>query len=121
MFIEIQHQKLLVVVSAREMIKKIYTVINAFPTEEKYAMGSQLRRAALSVYLNITEGCSRKSLKERERFFEIARGSLIEVDSIFDVADDLGYLKNASKDVLGQSIFNTFKLLSNLLKSTKQP
>jgi four helix bundle protein len=44
-------------------------------------MVQQIRRATLSVHLNIAEGCSRKSPSERKRFFEISRGSLIEVDT----------------------------------------
>jgi four helix bundle protein len=43
-------------------------------------MTSQIRRAALSVHLNIAEGASRKSESERERFYEISRGSIVEID-----------------------------------------
>ena len=41
----------------------------------------QIRRVATSVHLNLTEGCCRKSLKERNRYFEMLRGSVIEIDS----------------------------------------
>ena len=56
-------------------------------------MIQQIRRAALSVVLNIAEGCSRKSEAERKRFFEISRGSLIEIDAAFDIANELGTLE----------------------------
>jgi len=46
----------------------------------------QVRRAALSVHLNIAEGCSRKSKSERRRYFEIARGSVIEIDAAIGIA-----------------------------------
>ena len=62
-----------------------------FPTEEKFDMVQQIRRAALSVHLNITEGCSRKSKIERIRYFEIAIGSVIEIDSALDIAFKLSY------------------------------
>jgi four helix bundle protein len=44
-------------------------------------MASQIRRAALSFHLNIAEGSSRKSEVERKRYYEIARGSVIEIDA----------------------------------------
>ena len=64
------------------------------PADEKFGMISQIRRAALSVHLNIAEGASRKSEIERKRFYEIARGSIIEIDAALDIANDLKYLKN---------------------------
>jgi four helix bundle protein len=51
--------------------------------EERFALAQQIRRAALSVHLNIAEGCSRKSETERKRFFEVSRGSIIEIDAGF--------------------------------------
>jgi four helix bundle protein len=54
-------------------------------------MASQIRRAALSVHLNIAEGCSRRSETERKRYYEVARGSLIEIDAALDIADSLNY------------------------------
>ena len=55
-------------------------------------MSQQIRRAALSVHLNIAEGCSRRSQAERKRFYEIARGSVVEIDTALDIAVDLKYL-----------------------------
>jgi four helix bundle protein len=66
-------------------------VTKAFPADERFNMVQQVRRAALSVVLNIAEGCLRKSETERKRFFEISRGSLIEIDAAFDVANELEY------------------------------
>jgi four helix bundle protein len=47
------------------------------PSDEKFGMISQIRRAAFCVHLNIAEGASRKSENERKRYYEIARGSVI--------------------------------------------
>jgi len=49
--------------------------------------------AAISVHLNIAEGCSRKSPNERNRYFEIARGSAIEIDSAIGISFKLEYVK----------------------------
>ena len=62
------------------------------PADEKFGMISQIRRAALSVHLNIAEGASRKSETERKRFYEVARGSVIEIDAALDIANGLNYL-----------------------------
>ena len=46
----------------------------------------------MPVHLIIAEGCSRSSLKERQRVYEIVRGSLIEIDSASEIAVETGYL-----------------------------
>ena len=80
-------------------------------------MISQIRRAAVSVHLNLAEGCSRKSQKERNRYFEIARGSVIEIDSAIGIAHKLEYARLEELQPFGNSIIRTFKLLSGLIKS----
>jgi four helix bundle protein len=59
-------------------------------------MVQQIRRAAMSVHLNIAEGCSRKSIVERRRFFEIARGSVIEIDTAIGIAHKLHTLRKSN-------------------------
>ena len=63
--------------------------------DEKFGMISQIRKAALSVHLNIAEGASRKSNAERKRYYEIA-GGFIEIDAALDIANDLAYFTNQS-------------------------
>ena len=62
-----------------ELSEEIYIVTKNFPSDEKFGIISQLRRASVSVSSNIAEGSSRSSYKEQARFSEIAYGSLIEV------------------------------------------
>ena len=71
------------------------------PSEEKFNMVQQVRRASLSVYLNIAEGSSRKSLAERKWFFEISRGSIIEIDVVLDLCIELNYSKKENIQSLG--------------------
>ena len=75
-------------------------------------MTSQLRRAALSVHLNIAEGCSRKSEAERKRYYEVARGSIVEIDAILGVANDLKYLALLETDNLAKCMVNCFKTVT---------
>lgn len=80
-------------------------------------MVSQIRRAALSVHLNIAEGASRKSSTERKRYYEIARGSIVEIDAALDIANELEYLKNPNIAQLGDSMIVCFKILTGLIKA----
>lgn len=80
-------------------------------------MISQIRRAALSVHLNIAEGASRRSEIERKRYYEIARGSVIEIDAALDIAKDLNYLTSFNIDSLGQQMVKCFKLLTGLIEA----
>ena len=80
-------------------------------------MISQIRRAGLSVHLNIAEGSSRKSEVERKRFYEISRGSIVEIDAALDVAKELKYLDNIELNQLEESMIRTFKILSGLIAS----
>ena len=80
-------------------------------------MVQQIRRAAVSVHLNIAEGCSRKSAIERKRFFEISRGSVVEVDTAFDIAIALGYCTEKELTIVGEKLMRTFKMLCGLINS----
>ena len=83
-------------------------------------MISQIRRAALSVHLNIAEGASRKSEAERKRYSEVARGSVIEIDAALDIASDLKYLENIDTSNLGKSMINCFKVLTGMIGPKKE-
>src|SRR6476660_3825444 len=102
MFLRLNHQKLEVYQAARKFISECYKLTKTFPADERFNMIQQIRRAALSVQLNLAEGASRKSAAERKRFYEISRGSIIEIDAALDVAADLEYFKIASAQRLGE-------------------
>jgi four helix bundle protein len=95
----------------------MYRITKEFPSDEKYAMVQQIRRAALSVHLNIAEGCSRKSQAERRRYFEIARGSVIEMDTAFEIAHKLNYVELTTIGPLGNLIVKCFKQLTGLINN----
>jgi four helix bundle protein len=86
-----------------------------FPSDEKFGMISQIRRAALSAHLNVAEGCSRKSDAERKRFYEIARGSIVEVDAALDIAVNLGYTSQQKLAELGKLMTRAFQLISKMI------
>ena len=74
--------------TVRELVRETYKVSLLLPSEEKFNMMQQIRRAAVSVKLNLAEGSTRKSEAERKRFFEVARGSVVEIDAALETAVD---------------------------------
>ena len=117
MFLQLAHTKLDVYKFSHQVALECYQITRRFPNEEKFALVQQIRRAAISVHLNLAEGCSRKSEAERKRFYEISRGSLIEIDTAIGVAYDLGYVTLDELKPLGESIIKTFRILSGMIKS----
>ena len=115
MFLQLAHTKMEVFQQSPNLALECYRVTKAFPSDEKFAMVQQIRRAALSVHLNIAEGCSRKSLAERKRFFEISRGSVIEIDAAIGIAHKLQYCGMESIQQLGSLIISCFKQLSAMI------
>lgn len=117
MFLQLAHTKLDIFKASKSFVLECYKVTKGFPNEEKYAMVQQIRRAALSVHLNVAEGCSRKSFGERKRFFEVSRGSVIEIDTAIDIAVELNYCTIDQLHELGEKLVKTFKQLSGLIGS----
>ena len=86
-------EKLDVWQKAKSFSVLIYKITRNFPSDEKFGITNQLRRASVSVPSNIAEGISRISYKEQARFSEIAYGSLMEVLNQIIISQDLGYLE----------------------------
>lgn len=115
MFLELAHTKLDVFQVTKNFVLACYKETKSFPSEEKFGIISQIRRAGLSVHLNVAEGCSRKSLVERKRFYEIARGSIIEIDAALDIAVDLGYTSKQKLEELGKLMIRSFQMISKMI------
>jgi len=81
---------------ANDFVVEIYKISNRFPKEELFGLISQLRRAVISVVLNIVEGSGRGSKKDFARFINQAIGSLLEVKAILILAVKLKYLPEDS-------------------------
>ena len=115
MFLKLAHTNLDVYKYPYELTPEAYRITKCLPDSEKFNLITQIRRAALSVHLNIAEGSSRKSAGERRRFYEIARGSLIEVDTAIGVTYGLEYVTMDQLKNLGEVIVNTFKVITGLI------
>jgi four helix bundle protein len=74
----------------RELAVEVYRVTAGFPSEERFGLTSQLRRAAVSVVANIAEGAGRTGNREYHRFVSIACGSTAALEALLDLAELLG-------------------------------
>ena len=113
------YRKLIAYQKGKEVVKRTYKLLKKFPAEERYAMCDQLRRASVSITSNIAEGVSRYSSKDKSHFIEIAYGSLMEVSSQFDIAEDLGYITADDRKNMDLLIEEEARLLSGLQNSFK--
>jgi four helix bundle protein len=116
MFLSLKHKSLDVYQAVREMVKEAYKVSGMLPPEEKFNMVPQIRRAALSVKLNLAEGASRKSVVERNRFLEIARGSVVEIDAALETGVDLSYYSKDELNVMGEMLNKCFAMLTKMIE-----
>ena len=74
------------------LVLNIYGETKRFPTEERFGLSQQMRRAAVSIPSNIAEGAARKSPNELKQFLFIALGSLSELETQVLVSSKLGFL-----------------------------
>ena len=103
-----------------KLVVMVYQVTKRFPKEEIFGIVNQIRRAAVSITSNITEGFSRQSSKEKIQFYSIAQGSVTEVQNQLVVSRDVGYLDNSQySDMQTQSI-RVHKLTNGLIKYLKK-
>lgn len=117
--IKLKHKELRVWKSSLELAIVIYDLTSVFPKSEFYGLTSQLRRAVVSIPSNIAEGSARSSAKERIRFYEISRSSLVEVDTQLEIAHKLKFIENSRLDDLEEHLNHIFAMLSNLIRNSK--
>jgi four helix bundle protein len=104
---------------AMKLVNEIYGVTQRFPSEERYGITNQLRRAAVSVPSNIAEGQARFSQKEFHHFLSLARGSLAEIETQLLIASDLKYIQPAKAEALLAVADELGRILNGLIASIK--
>jgi four helix bundle protein len=113
-------RQLIVWQESKKLTLSVYEYTKNFPNEEKFAMVSQMRRAAYSILANIAEGNSKRHYKDRCNFFNIAIGSLNELDCFVELACELNYLDNECYKKLLELINKTGHLLHKFIYSQKK-
>jgi four helix bundle protein len=83
-----------------DLVTEIYRLTTQFPRSEQFGLTSQMRRAAISIPLNISEGAGAGSNAEFQRFLQYALRLTYEVTSALEIARNLNYLSGANSDAL---------------------
>ena len=110
-----QFEKLDVWHKSVDFADQVYEVTRRFPSDERFGLTSQLRRAAVSVSSNIAEGSSRSSKVDFARFVEIAYGSVMEVVSQIHIAERQEF---TTKEQL-QDLYERAEIISRMLSGLR--
>jgi len=102
---------------ARIIMKDIYSITKKGDFAKDYTLKDQIRRAGISVMLNIAEGFCRKSHKEFKQFLFYSHGSVGEIQSALYVAFDQEYITQNIFDDLYAKCEEDSKIISGLIKS----
>ena len=111
------YQDLVVWQKSIDLAVRTYELTRSFPSEEKYGLTSQMRRAAASVPANIAEGHARRSTGEFLQMLGIARGSLAEVETFLILSERLGLTQSGSGDTLLEDCAEINRMLNGLVSS----
>jgi four helix bundle protein len=114
------HKKLDVWKLSMELSRVIYRITVGYPSEERFGLVSQMRRAAVSVPSNIAEGAARDSNNEFRNFLSIARSSLSELDTQLDLSQDLGFVTETSRSEIDRLLTRIDKMLYALHQLKKR-
>ena len=104
---------------AHQFVLNVYRVTQNFPDFERFGLGSQFQRAAVSIAANIAEGFRKLSQADKLRFMNIAQGSLEECRYYCILSRDLGYVDNNTYDLLSSNVNETSLLLNLYVKGIK--
>lgn len=100
-----------------DLTVRTYKLTGRFPSEERYGLTSQMRRAAASVPANIAEGHARRSTGEYLQFLGIARGSLAELETFVTLSERLGMIGSEISGALLEDCAEISKMLAGLVRS----
>lgn len=103
---------------AHEVVLLTYRLTKAFPKDEMFGLTNQMRRAAVSAESNIAEGFGRNTSKDKQHFFGIAKGSLLELQSQSITARDLEYITEEEFQKIREMLLNAIRLCAGLVRST---
>lgn len=112
--------ELIVWQKAHQFVLSVYAFTQAFPKEELFGLTSQFRRASISIAANIAEGYSKKGLKDKMRFLNIAQGSLSECQYYLILSRDLRYGAVEKLDIDIEEVSKLQNAYSRAISKTSQ-
>ena len=102
-----------------KLVLSLYKATAYFPSEERYGLTSQIRRAGVSVPANIAEGCGHQSEPEFARYLQLAAASATELQYHIILARDLSYLEPERYKELAETVEEIKKMLSAFIKQVR--
>ena len=114
------YKELLVWQNAMELVILVYDLTKTFPDSEKFGLVNQMTRAAVSIPTNIAEGWVRASRKSYIQFLRISRGSIMELETLLELSNKLGFVEEGKMNSILDKIETTSKLLQGLIKKLEE-
>ena len=111
------HRDLIAWRKAIDLSVAVYGVTKRFPSDERFGLTNQIRRASSSVPANIAEGQGRRSKREFIQFLCNARGSLLELDSHLELALELEYIDISNYSGLREQLDEVGRIINGLVRS----
>ena len=102
-----------------DVVIEIYAISKRFPKDERFGLTAQVRRAAVSVPANISEGNSRHSKAEYRHFVSIAHGSVAELETELAIAERLGFVTGSELAAVREHAGSISRMLTSLRKSLR--
>jgi four helix bundle protein len=102
------------------LVTKIYKLTGRLPKQEQYGLASQIQRSAVSIPSNIAEGWGRGKTREYIQFLQVARGSLMELETHLVIAQKPNYIKPENLSENQQEIESIGRMLNRLVQSLKK-
>ena len=100
-----------------ELVKNIYACTNDFPKEELFGLTGQIRRSAVSIPSNISEGAGGGSKKEFNKFLNIAIGSSYELETQLIISHEINFISDENFENLNSRLDEVQKMIFGLQKS----
>ncbi len=113
--LKLNHKQLDVWKASIEIVKEIYHITQNFPKDEQFGITSQLKRASVSIVSNLSEGLSRNSKLDTRRFLQIARSSLVELDSQIEISLELKFCDHDQIKNLNELSNRVFVMLTSMI------
>ncbi|MCL1809606.1 MAG: four helix bundle protein [Clostridiales bacterium] len=111
-----KYKDLIVWQKSMDLVEEVYNTVKALPSEEKYALSDQMRRAAVSIPSNIAEGQERISARDFAKFLYYAKGSKSELETQFMICIRLNYLTQEQAEAAQNMLSEIGKMLNSLIR-----
>ncbi len=100
-----------------DVVQQVYELTTRFPQDERFGLTAQLRRAAVSLPLNVAEGATRRATGAFANHVSIALASHAEIETCIEIARRLGYVSPSNVQAIAPYVARAGQLLNGLLRS----